>query len=99
MRCIVASLTFIAAAAFGQAPPPLEASLNEAIVEVPSDYGLKLKTTIFKPPGEGPFPLVLMNHGKAFGNPQFQGRARFENLAAELVHMGYAVGDDVVWAR
>jgi hypothetical protein len=33
---------------------------------VPStDPSVLMRTTVFRPPGEGPFPLVVMNHGTA----------------------------------
>ncbi len=72
----------------------LEAAINEQIVMIPAVYGSKtveLETTIFKPPGDGPFPLVVMNHGKALGNPRTQNRDRFIVLSREFVRRGYAV--------
>ena len=35
---------------------------------------LELETTVYKPPGQGPFPLVIINHGKAPGPPGKQSR-------------------------
>lgn len=72
----------------------LDATLNEQVVMVPAFDGAKsveLETTIFKPPGDGPFPLVIMNHGKALGNPRRQNRDRFLVLSKEFVKRGYAV--------
>jgi len=72
----------------------LDAALNEQVVRVPvgsDNQRAELETTIFKPPGDGPFPLVLMNHGKSIGNPHGQGRDRFIALAREFVSRGYAV--------
>jgi dienelactone hydrolase len=72
----------------------LDAALNEQIVMIPAMSGatsVELETTIFKPPGEGPFPLVIMNHGKALGNPRTQNRDRFLVLSREFVKRGYAV--------
>jgi dienelactone hydrolase len=72
----------------------LDAALNEQVVMVPAAFGsrtVELETTIFKPPGEGPFPLVIMNHGKALGNPRNQNRDRFVVLSREFVKRGYAV--------
>ncbi len=51
----------------------------------------ELETTIFKPPGEGPFPVLVLNHGKALGNPRGQERARFMTISREFVKRGYAV--------
>ena len=72
----------------------LDASLNEQVVMVPAASGtqnIELETTIFKPSGNGPFPLVIMNHGKALGNPRSQGRDRFVVISREFVKRGYAV--------
>lgn len=72
----------------------LETSLNEHIVMIPAVSGgkqIELETTIFKPDGEGPFPLIVMNHGKALGNPRGQQRDRFVVLSKEFVKRGYAV--------
>ncbi len=53
--------------------------LNEEIIFVPKKLligSISLETTIFKPNGDGPFPLVIINHGKSFGNSHFQNRYR-----------------------
>ncbi|SNS15471.1 Dienelactone hydrolase [Noviherbaspirillum humi] len=77
------------------APMTIDASMNEQVVMVPAMVGntraAELETTLFKPPGNGPFPLVIMNHGKALGNPRLQGRDRFVFLSREFVKRGYAV--------
>jgi dienelactone hydrolase len=69
----------------------LDARLNEQVVMVPGASGNTLETTIFRPPGPGPFPLVLMNHGKQPGDPRLQTRDRFYYLSREFVRRGYAV--------
>lgn len=82
------------AAACRAATPTLDASLNEEVVRVPTTTGLfsvELETTIFKPPGAGPFPVLVMNHGKELGNPHFQARARYLVISREFVRRGYAV--------
>src|SRR5438045_3207775 len=70
---------------------PLNRALNEQIAFIRHGAGVELETTIFKPDGDGPFPLALINHGKAPGNPRFQARARFIVATRELVRRGYAV--------
>lgn len=53
--------------------------LNEEVIFVPKKMligSISLETTIFKPNGDGPFPLVIINHGKSFGNSHFQNRYR-----------------------
>ena len=72
----------------------LDAALNEQVIMIPAVSGgeaVQLETTVFKPPGDGPFPLIVMNHGKALGNPRSQGRDRFVVLSREFVRRGYAV--------
>lgn len=89
----------LAAAGLFASPSPvkaagLDAALNEQVVMVPAMSGghpVELETTVFKPPGEGPFPLVIMNHGKALGNPRSQNRDRFLVISKEFVKRGYAV--------
>ena len=69
----------------------LDARLNEQVVMVPGANANMLETTIFRPPGAGPFPLVLMNHGKQPGDPRLQSRDRFYYMSREFVRRGYAV--------
>ena len=69
----------------------LDTRLNEQVVMVPSTNGNALETTIFRPPGTGPFPLLVMNHGKQSGNPKLQTRDRFYYMSREFVKRGYAV--------
>jgi dienelactone hydrolase len=69
----------------------LDVRLNEQVVMVPGANANLLETTIFRPPGAGPFPLVLMNHGKQPGDPRLQSRDRFYYLSREFVRRGYAV--------
>ena len=72
---------------------PLDARLREEIIMVPSGDGgrERLQTTVFRPPGAGPFPLLLMNHGKQPGPARLQPRERFIYMATEFVRRGYAV--------
>ncbi len=72
----------------------LDASINEQVLMLPvTENGkqLQFETTIYKPPGEGPFPLLLMNHGKERGKPAAQKRDRFLAMGREFVRRGYAV--------
>lgn len=76
---------------------PLESiphGMNEQVVMVPIGSGwgsVELETTLFIPPGTGPFPLVVINHGKAAGNPRFDPRARFVAASREFLKRGYLV--------
>ena len=72
----------------------LNAKLNEQVVMLKVGSGwsaTELETTFYKPNGDGPFPLVIINHGKASGDPRFQERARFPLAAGEFVARGYMV--------
>ncbi len=81
------------AAAQGCAPA-LDARLNEEILMVPVREGnavVRLQTTLFRPSGPGPFPLVVLNHGKDPGDARLQPRSRHLRVAAEFVQRGYVV--------
>ncbi len=72
----------------------LDANVNEQVLMIAKKSGLfsfELETTIYKPDGDGPFPLVIINHGKSFGDPRFQGRARHSAAARFFLQRGYAV--------
>lgn len=69
-------------------------SLTEQHVMLPIISGSRnvvLETTIYRPPGPGPFPVLIMNHGKARGDPHQQERDRFVAISREFVKRGYAV--------
>ena len=67
--------------------------LNEQIIYIPVDADGKvtLETTIYKPDGPGPFPMVVFNHGKIHGDPRMQTRSDPMSLAREFVRRGYVV--------
>ena len=52
---------------------------------------LELETTVYKPPGRGPFPLVVINHGKAAGAPGLQPRYTPGWAARYFIERGYVV--------
>jgi len=94
MRNLLASLLMLPLLSLAADPPRLNKALNEQIVFVRNGSGLlatELETTIFKPDGDGPFPLAVINHGKDFGNPRFQARARYIVASREFVRRGYVV--------
>ncbi|MFD2368171.1 dienelactone hydrolase family protein [Pseudoduganella sp. GCM10020061] len=72
---------------------PLDYRLNEHVVQIPAGPGhmSMLETTVFKPNGPGPFPLLIINHGKDLGRPSDQPRDRFIHMATAFVKRGYAV--------
>lgn len=93
-RCLFLSLGLLTLLlAGGPQAQELAATLREEVVMVkkPGLFTIELETSLFRPQGEGPFPLVLINHGKAPGEPRFQGRARYLVAVRELVQRGYAV--------
>ena len=75
-----------------QAQDPI-AGLGESIVAIKNNrlFAVNLETTIFKPEGEGPFPVVIINHGKSFGNNRLQGRERAIFVTRQFLQRGYAV--------
>lgn len=64
---------------------------KEEIIRVPYDWSWTLETTVFKPDGPGPFPLVILNHGKDFGDARKQKRYRGYPIVREFVKRGYVV--------
>ena len=90
---LAACIWGLAAIAWAQTPP-LSIALNEQVIMLPVGEGFgstQLETTIYKPNGDRPFPLVVINHGKASGNPLFQERARYLMAANAFVARGYIV--------
>lgn len=61
------------------------------MVPAGAEQAVSLETTLFKPDGDGPFPLLVINHGKAPGDPRLQSRDRFIHMASAFVRRGYAV--------
>jgi dienelactone hydrolase len=92
LRWPAAVLAFAAALA-PAAAQDLIGALREEIVTVkkPGLFSLELETTFYRPPGDGPHPLVIVNHGKAPGDSRFQSRARYVVAAREFVQRGYAL--------
>jgi dienelactone hydrolase len=71
----------------------LDHRMNEHIEQVPAgpQGRAMLETTVFQPNGPGPFPLIIINHGKDPGRPNLQPRDRFYYMAMAFVKRGYAV--------
>lgn len=72
--------------------PP--ASMNEKVLSVfgDPDHPVTLQVTLFKPPGPGPFPLAIMNHGATGKEPPgLQPRYRQSFSAYYFLSRGYAV--------
>ena len=95
-----ALLPWSAATAMAQADAPPFRDLREETrpisVTVKDLYSRQetreIPVTIFRPKGDGPFPLVIMNHGRAVTDKRaLQGVQRFEHLSRYLVGKGFAV--------
>ena len=79
----------------------LHLDVNEAIVKVEisvkdrngKEYKAAIPVTTFKPGGPGPFPLVVINHGRGFSREIREKliRVRFESAARFFVRKGFAV--------
>ena len=83
------------------APEQLSLDIREAIVRVPvtvkdafnKEITGDVLVTTFRPQGPGPFPLVVMNHGRP-GDPALRAqfpRQRFEPIARFFIRKGFAV--------
>ena len=72
---------------------PVDFRLNEQVMLIPAGSAktASLQTTVFRPNGPGPFPLLIINHGKEAGDPRLQPRDRFIFMATAFVKRGYAV--------
>lgn len=84
-------------ALWGAAPPvtaqDLDARLGEQVLMVPAGGFTEpvLEVTVYRPAGDGPFPVLVINHGRAAGNAKLQGRYRPAMAAREFVQRGWAV--------
>jgi dienelactone hydrolase len=98
--CILALLCTLSAAPARADDDRLRADLHEQVVQVPVKvegwFGVKevlLTATIYRPNGEGPFPVVVLNHGTP---PHAADRAkigRFRRIPQirEFIKRGFAV--------
>jgi dienelactone hydrolase len=94
LRACFVSLALLQAGAGGAWAQDLNATLREEVLMVVKKSGvfsLALETTVFRPPGDGPFPVVVINHGKALGDTRFQARYRPVGAARFFLARGYAV--------
>lgn len=83
----------------GQGAPQLAADLNEAIAKVPVNVqplfgdprSGDMIVTHFKPSGDGPFPAVVMQHGRSGTDRANPGRWRYLNVARYWTRRGVVV--------
>ena len=73
--------------------PTVAADMNEQIIRIPADStgSVTLETTVYRPNGPGPFPMIVFNHGKIMGDPRNQERSDPLSFAREFVRRGYVV--------
>lgn len=92
---LAAMLLATACLAAGASAAPLNAALNEEVVRLRLHGSMyELETTLFRPAGPGPFPLLVLNHGKEADNVAIaldRGRVRYPWLAHEFVKRGWLV--------
>ena len=98
-RALVILLAALCGSVAAAEPPPA-ADLREEQLRLPVTvqdlFGRRetrtITVTTFRPPGDGPFPLLVLNHGRATQDRRAgQGRQRFEPQARYLVSLGFAV--------
>lgn len=101
--CLFALLWWVGAVA-GQeatAEPAWQQDIHEAVVMLPvsvqdrfgKTFSADMPLTTFHPDGDGPFPLVILNHGRAVSAEQRAqpARQRLEQAARYFVRKGFAV--------
>jgi dienelactone hydrolase len=80
--------------AVNESLPLLPKNYGEKVVRIPmlEQPSMNLEATIFKPPGNGPFPVMVVNHGKQT-NPDASAQERFRPLTVvrEFLIRGYVV--------
>lgn len=99
--CVSLGFAHLAAAQDLQPPAPEQLSLDirEAIVRVPvtvkdafnKEISGDVLVTTFRPQGAGPFPLVVMNHGRKTDTRAQDPRQRYEPIARFFIRKGFAV--------
>ena len=75
---------------------PAAAAPMEAVMRVPVTAGVEqayIDVTVFRPPGPGPFPLVVLSHGspRDAAERRAVGRLRLAAQSERFVAMGFAV--------
>ncbi|MBI2770334.1 MAG: prolyl oligopeptidase family serine peptidase [Burkholderiales bacterium] len=70
----------------------VDRTLNETVqmVTLPGT-STALETTIYRPDGDGPFPVAVINHARHSGEPKDQERFRPATAARYFLQRGYAV--------
>jgi dienelactone hydrolase len=87
-------VAFCLAIAFALPAVAQQIALPVEVIFIPKKmtlWTLELETTVYKPPGSGPFPLVVINHGKAAGPTGLQPRYTPGWAARYFIERGYVV--------
>ena len=65
---------------------------TETVMQAPV-AGVTIEVTVFRPQGDGPFPLVVLSHGspRSAEDRRREGRQRLEEQAQPFLAMGFAV--------
>lgn len=92
-RCIAAALLAFAFALAARAAP---LPWNETVMRVPvvrAPVPAYIDVTVFRPPGAGPFPLVVLSHGspRSVEERRRDGRQRLVAQSQPFLAMGFAV--------
>ncbi|MDQ8021602.1 MAG: alpha/beta fold hydrolase [Moraxellaceae bacterium] len=101
LALVIASFALVIAKPVGNRALVFNTDVHEHIVELPVDakdrFGKgshgNIPVTVFRPDGDGPFPLVIINHGRTTGR-EGRGkplRVRFEFASRYFVRKGFAV--------
>lgn len=95
MRVISLSVLTVGICYGGVTAAQTLAYMNEKVTMAPVESDsqrIVLETTIFKPNGDGPFPVVVINHAKSKGlAPKNHDRARYLFVTREFIRRGYVV--------
>lgn len=86
-----AGVVLLALGLAAQAAPP-----HESVVRAPVVAGLEqayIDVTVFRPPGDGPYPVVVLSHGspRSAEDRRREGRQRLAAQSERFVAMGFAV--------
>lgn len=98
-RCVAIALVLLLAGANARAEDKLDAQLHEQVLRVPArvqdPFGKEVQgeliVTTFRPQGVGPFPLVVISHGRDSKTRADYKRQRYESAARFFLRKGFAV--------
>ena len=91
---VLMGMVFCLAATFALPAIAQQIALPVEVIFIPKKIllgTLQLETTVYKPPGAGPCPLVVINHGKAPGPTGLQPRYTPGWAARYFIERGYVV--------